>query len=99
MVILNISLRSQVYFMKVRARDFYKVCLENWSLAVLTYFFYKQEVYKKLTLGCWIAAIFRVLSLPNNTAQKMTFSIKYFFSNCDQIRSLLRFSHIYWSIP
>ena len=26
----------------------------------------------------------------NNTAQKMKFSIKNFFSNCDQIRNFLR---------
>ena len=34
------------------------------------------------------------------TAQKVKFSIKDFFSKCDQIRSFLRiFGHIYWSNP
>ena len=32
----------------------------------------------------------------NYTAQKMKFSIKDFFSKCGQIRSFLRFGHIYW---
>ena len=36
-----------------------------------------------------------LLYLHGNTAQKMKFSIKNFFSKCDQIRSLLRiWSHL-----
>ena len=36
-----------------------------------------------------------MLSLTPDTAQKMKFSIKNFFSKCDQIRSLLRiWSHL-----
>ena len=34
-----------------------------------------------------------------NTAQKMKFSIKGFFSKCDQIRRKLRSGHIYWRNP
>ena len=35
------------------------------------------------------------LNRLNNNAQKMKFSIKYFFSKCDQIRSfLLIWSHL-----
>ena len=33
------------------------------------------------------------------TAQKMKFSIKDYFSKYDQIRSFLRFGHIYWRNP
>ena len=33
------------------------------------------------------------------TLQKMKFSIKDFFTNCDQIRRKLRFGHIYWRNP
>ena len=41
-------------------------------------------------------SIFLLLTLPiNTTAQKMKFSIKYFFSKCDQIRRKLRiWSHL-----
>ena len=34
-----------------------------------------------------------------NTAQKIKFSIKEFFSKCDQSLSFLRFGHIYWRNP
>ena len=33
------------------------------------------------------------------TAQKMKFSIKDFFSKCDQIRRFLQIGHIYWRNP
>ena len=35
----------------------------------------------------------------SNSAQKMKFSIKDFFSKCGQIRSFLYFSYIYWRNP
>ena len=34
-----------------------------------------------------------------NTAQKIMFSVKGFFSKCDQIHSFLRIGHIYWGNP
>ena len=34
-----------------------------------------------------------------DTAQKMKFSIKDFFSKCDQIHRKCGFGHIYWRIP
>ena len=48
------------------------------------------------------------ISLPNGPkikflsfiiAHKIKFSIKNFFSKCDQIRRKLRFGHIYWRNP
>ena len=35
----------------------------------------------------------------SDTAQKMKFSIKNFFSKYDQIRRKLRLGHIYWRNP
>ena len=43
----------------------------------------------------WFARLLQVLTYMTNTAQKMKFSIKDFFSKCDHIRSTLRIrSHL-----
>ena len=51
---------------------------------------------KKIDLYCWRKTVFDELfsDLSTNTAQKMKFSIKDFFSKFDKIRS-----HIYWRNP
>ena len=42
-----------------------------------------------------ITCLGKMMSIRNNTAQKVKFSIKDFFSKCDQIRSFLRiWSHL-----
>ena len=55
----------------------------------------------KTLLVCWVNQKFKIVFLKSmvciamNTAQKMKFSIKDFFSKCDQIRSKLRIcSHL-----
>ena len=47
-------------------------------------------------LSCSCSLVFWLLRNTQLTAQKMKFSIKDFFSKCDQIRS---FCHIYWRNP
>ena len=47
----------------------------------------------------WVI-LFSVKKKSIDIAQKMKFSIKNFFSKCDQIRSFLfGFGHIYWNNP
>ena len=40
-----------------------------------------------------------LFSIEGDTAQKMKFSIKDFYSKCNQIRSNCGFCHIYWRNP
>ena len=42
---------------------------------------------------------FRVMHYGNITAQKLSFSVNGFFSKCEQIRSFLRFFHIFLRPP
>ena len=39
------------------------------------------------------------LNFCTNTAQKLKFSVKDFFSKYEQLRSFVRFGHIYWRNP
>ena len=49
----------------------------------------------QLYISSILASPLKSLSLVTNTAQKLKFSIKDFFSKFDQIRSFLRIGHIY----
>ena len=49
--------------------------------------------------NCFVIGISQVYYEPNNTAQKIKFSIKDFFSKCNKFRSFLRIGHIYLRNP
>ena len=56
--------------------------ISNFTEGETFFIFYNNQVLLGVISRC---------TPPSNTAQKMTFSIKDFFSKCDQIRSFLQF--------
>ena len=81
-------------------------CFVTFPLYFLGYFWNKvlnYGIFKVRDLKCVMIFdmwCYRVEKWSNYlTAQKMKFSIKDFFSKCYQVRSFLRFGHIYWRNP
>ena len=74
-----------------------------WELNLTTSYMQYNISDSQVLVWCFALIILTMASLDilflYSTTQKMKFSIKDFFSKCDQIRSFLRIGHICWRNP
>ena len=93
------------HFMMVRDTSFKNVCFHNTRSMRLGFFEFLKQVELTFTgertnvsknwLEIELLVVILKFSIRINTAQKMKFSIKDFFSKCDQIRRKIRiWSHL-----